>query len=52
MYVVKNKIQSNLLIKKLNLNRFEEQIFDNTQIVEIQQFLEQYPAKYYTIRDK
>lgn len=52
MYVVKNKIQSNLLIKKLNLNRFEEQIFDNTQITEIRKFLERYPVKYYTIRDK
>ena len=50
--VIKNKIESIKLIKQLNLNRFPERLFINFQDKDVIDFLEEYPAKYYAIRDK
>ncbi len=39
-------------INELNLNKFPEQLFQKGQEQEILNFINEYPAKYYAIRDK
>lgn len=50
--IIKNKLESINMIKDLGLNKFPEQLFKKNEEKKIQQFLEDYPANYYAIRDK
>ncbi len=49
---IKNKLESYNKIIELKLNRFPEKIFKSSQINEVQDFINAYPANYYAIRDK
>ena len=49
---IKNKLESIETINKLNLNRFPEKLFKVGEENKVLNFLKQYPAKYYAIRDK
>jgi len=49
---IKNKLESVKKINELKLNRFPEQLFNKGEIEKVQEFLQQYPALYYAIRDK
>jgi len=49
---VKNKIESDSLIQKLNLNRIIENYFKKNEIEKLKHFLIQNPCSYYNIRDK
>ena len=49
---IKNKIESYKKIVELKLNRFPEKIFTQRQTSEIAEFMKNFPAKYYAIRDK
>lgn len=49
---IKSKIESYEKIIELGLNRFPEKIFKKDEISSIKEFIEEYPAKYYAIRDK
>lgn len=49
---IKNKLESYNKIIELGLNRFPEKIFKSSQINEVQDFINTYPAKFYAIRDK
>lgn len=50
--VIKSKIESIKKINELNLNKFPEQLFKKNDEEKVEQFLNQYPAQYYAIRDK
>ena len=50
--IITNKIESYNKIIELGLNRFPEKIFKSSQINEVQEFINKYPANYYAIRDK
>lgn len=51
--MIKNKYESDYMIKKLGLNRMVEVIFsDKTPVEEVEDFLEINEYKYYNIRDK
>ena len=52
MMKITNKIESYNKIIELGLNRFPEKIFKSSQISEVNNFLVEYPANYYAIRDK
>jgi len=49
---ITNKIESYEKIIELGLNRFPEKIFKHSEINEVTEFINSYPAKYYAIRDK
>jgi len=49
---ISNKIESYEKIIELGLNRFPEKIFKGNELTNIKGFIEEYPAKYYAIRDK
>lgn len=49
---IKNKLESINMIKELGLNRFPECLFKRGEDDKVEEFLRQYPAKYYAIRDK
>lgn len=49
---ITNKIESYEKIIELGLNRFPEKIFKHSEINEVQDFINTYPAKYYAIGDK
>ena len=49
---IKNKLESIKKIKELNLNKFPEQLFKQGEEKKVEEFLQQYPAQYYAIRDK
>ncbi|MBQ4557860.1 MAG: hypothetical protein IJA61_00590 [Clostridia bacterium] len=49
---IKNKLESYNKIVELGLNRFPEKIFKSSEINEVQDFINTYPANYYAIRDK
>lgn len=49
---IKNKLESYNKIIELGLNRFPEKIFKSSEINEVQDFINTYPANYYAIRDK
>ena len=49
---MKNKLESIEAINELNLNRFPEKLFKAGEENKVLDFLKQYPAKYYAIRDK
>lgn len=49
---IKNKLESYNKIIELGLNRFPEKIFKSSEINEVQEFINKYPANYYAIRDK
>ena len=49
---ITSKIESYNKIIELGLNRFPEKIFKSSQINEVQDFINTYPANYYAIRDK
>ena len=49
---IKNKLESYNKIIELGLNRFPEKIFKSSEINEVQDFINTYPADYYAIRDK
>jgi hypothetical protein len=49
---IKNKSESDLMIKKLGLNKMLEGIFTNYQQNELINFLNQHQFLYYNIRDK
>ena len=49
---IKNKLESYNKIVELGLNRFPEKIFNSSEINEVQDFINTYPANYYAIRDK
>jgi hypothetical protein len=46
-----NKIQSIEYIKMMDLNRFPEKLFKNNMEKDMLKFMDDYPAKYYAIRD-
>lgn len=51
--MIKNKYESDYLIKKIGLNRMSEKIFtENSTLDELKIFLEENIYKYYNIRDK
>ncbi len=52
MISITNKLESIEAIKKRNLNRFPEELFQKGETLKIKKFLEKYPAEYYAIRDK
>lgn len=52
MIAIHNKVESAKCIYKLDLNRLPEGIFTPNMKNELETFLNQYPAKYYSIRDK
>lgn len=49
---ISNKTESAQAIKALGLNELPTGIFKKGQTAEVLQFLKQYPAKYYAIRDR
>lgn len=49
---ISNKLESYNKIIELGLNRFPEKIFKSSEINEVQDFINEYPATYYAIRDK
>lgn len=49
---VKNKTESDFMIKKLGLNRMLEGIFSNNQREELANFLNKHQFPYYNMRDK
>ena len=49
---IKNKMESYNTIIELNLNRFPEGVFKASDIKDVKEFINRYPAKYYAIRDK
>lgn len=49
---IKSKLESIKKIEELGLNKFPEQLFKKDEEENVLEFLEQYPAKYYAIRDK
>lgn len=50
--IIKNKLESIKKINELNLNRFPEDLFRMDEEERIKQFLTNYPAQYYAIRDR
>lgn len=50
--LVRNKQESYLMIKRLNLNITNEVLFTTGQIKEVQDYLDNNPWEYYVIRDK
>ncbi len=50
--IINNKIESAETIKKLELNKFPEQIFEKDNQEKIEKFIKNNPADYYAIRDK
>lgn len=51
--MIRNKYESDYMIKKLGLNRMSEKIFtDNSTLDELKSYLEENTYKYYNIRDK
>ena len=50
--IIRNKLESIDKINKLKLNKFPEQLFRLNEEDKVKQFLEDYPAQYYAIRDK
>ncbi len=51
--MIKNKYESDYIIKKLGLNRMSEKIFtDNSTLDELKNYLEENTYEYYNIRDK
>lgn len=49
---ISNKLESYEKIIELGLNRFPEKVFKSNQIDEVKDFINEYPATYYAIRDK
>lgn len=49
---ISNKLESYDKIIELGLNRFPEKIFKASQIDDVEDFINNYPATYYAIRDK
>ncbi len=49
---IENKLESIKVINDLRLNKFPEQLFKGGEEEAVRNFLEQYPAQYYAIRDK
>ena len=49
---IKNKLESFDKINELGLNKFPEQLFSYNEKEKVKMFLNEYPAKYYAIRDK
>ena len=49
---ITNKIESYNKIIELNLNRFPEKVFKKGEVDTVIEFINQYPAKFYAIRDK
>ena len=49
---ISNKIESYEKIVELGLNRFPEKIFKRNELSAVKSFIEEYPVKYYAIRDK
>lgn len=50
--IIKNKLDSIRKINELGLNRFPEQLFRIGEEDKVQEFINEYPADYYAIRDK
>lgn len=50
--VIRNKVESFNMINYLKLNRFPEALFHENEEEKVQEFLSEYPAPYYAIRDK
>ncbi len=50
--IIKNKLESIDKINELKLNKFPEQLFESGDEEKVKQFLQDYPAQYYAIRDK
>lgn len=50
--IIKNKLQSMNKINELGLNKFPEQLFKRNEEKKVLEFLKNYPAQYYAIRDK
>ena len=49
---IASKMESYKKIIELNLNRFPEGVFKSSEKNEVEEFINDYPAKYYAIRDK
>jgi len=50
--IIKNKLESINKINELELNKFPEQLFRKNEEQKVQEFLNNYPANFYAIRDK
>lgn len=50
--IIKNKMESINKIKELGLNKFPEELFKKGQENKVLDFINNYPVKYYAIRDK
>ena len=49
---IKNKIESIKYISQMGLNKFPEGLFKRGEDKKIKEFLNEYPARFYAIRDK
>lgn len=50
--MIRNKQESDSLIKQLGLNRLSEEVFTQDNINDLPSFLESHPYPYYNLRDK
>lgn len=50
--IIKNKLESINKINELKLNKFPEMLFKENEEAKVQKFIDEYPAKFYAIRDK
>ena len=50
--IIKNKLHSMNKINELRLNKFPEQLLTRNEEKKVLEFLKDYPAQYYVIRDK
>jgi len=50
--IIKNKLESINKINELKLNKFPEQLFRKNEETKVEKFIDEYPAKFYAIRDK
>ena len=50
--IIRNKLESIDKINELGLNKFPEQLFKENEEERVKEFIENYPANYYAIRDK
>ena len=49
---INNKIESIKMIEELKLNKFPEKLFKKGDEEKVIEFINEYPAEYYAIRDK
>ena len=50
--IIENKLESISMINEMDLNKFPEMLFSSNEEDKVCNFLSEYPASYYAIRDK